>query len=717
MPNLRRKPTRPTHAIAFSVGFASNFVPPSHLTYLNDTLPSFVSAQDLEKALADLQIPDPSFASALLFLSDLNHDKIQVARHHILLVYSVLYRLACIQPTEIESFRKAAEDAVWLCFVAASGTPTAKVITFKQWHSFNASLGSSVGGIDSLPSTDAERRLRSAWRYGRGVPLVLTGEIALDFPRLLVALRVFDAGLVIVLRAIAAIWTNSVQLAVNCQNANTNLQQLTIADFDNHATFLSQFVLMALQQVADAQHLPKSRNHVVPVEGTQTSPERSGEVRNQHLLNGNGDSPRRTKRDSSTSASSSSHEETVQHIPGHHNVTGETDEMDEMDEVSAIQTLNIDMANESMGDSAHEFASAPGQSVIFNGHGMNDLYDSTDSIGFNSSLARVSQRALWVRRNHSGRNSSPFHIDFSSIRLGMKIGEGAYGEVYHGTYLMSPVAVKVFRVNFCADWKTETNDDPGQLNRMSTMSTLQRFASTNSFAKYRNFVREVEMMSLVRHPNLVLYMGACGDPSSPLCIVSELFTGGSLHDYLHKDASFQPTLGTAISMILDIARGMYYLHSSEPSILHRDLKARNVLLSSRGDRNGVPHVVICDFGLCQLFGEPVGQSGQNGNIGTPAYTAPDVINGHGFYAKDDVYSFGILMHEVLTGCVPYEGMRAMQVVFQVTNHDLRPSNKLDENIPPSVKTLMTSCWHKNRELRPMFDEIIARLAKLKDEFT
>lgn len=711
MPKSRRKPTRPIHAIAFSVGFACNSVPPSHLTYLNNSLPRNVSVQHLEKALCDLHVPDSAFAAALLFLSDLNHTKVQVERHHILLVYAVLYRLASIDPSRVESFREAAEDAVWLCFITAAGTPAAKVITFTRWHQFNAYLGSSVGGIDSLPAEGSERQFRSAWRHGRSVALPFPGDMALSFPRLLMAMREFDAGLVIVLRSIATIWSHAVEAATNPGAGNTNLVTPVITDFDAHATFLSQFVLMALQQLANGQRLSESFQHVIVPDRQQKSPAQSGVVADQQICNHHEESSQRVRYDSSASELFMC-EEKVQYTE-----QGD-DGTDVTNEIELTQTWKTDVTNESTENLANGHSDSFASPMASNKSGTDGMNGNSESGAFNSSLARVSQRALWVRRKQSTRGgSSPFHIDFSSIQLGRKLGEGAYGEVYHGTYLMSPVAVKVFRVNVCTNWETDVDDDPGHLNRMSTMNALQRFASTTSLAKYRNFVREVEMMSLVRHPNLVLYMGACGDPSSPLCIVSELFTGGSLHEYLHKDVDYQPTLLTAIGITLDIARGMYYLHSSEPSILHRDLKARNVLLSGRGDRNGVPHVVICDFGLCQLFGETIGHRGCNGNIGTPAYTSPDVINGRVFDAKDDVYSFGILMHEVLTGCVPYEGMRAMQVVYQVTNDGLRPSNKLDDHIPQSVTSLMTRCWHENRDQRPMFDEIISELVKLKDEFT
>lgn len=319
---------------------------------------------------------------------------------------------------------------------------------------------------------------------------------------------------------------------------------------------------------------------------------------------------------------------------------------------------------------------------------------------------------ITLRRTRSRSNSSsPFHIDFSSLKLEERIGSGAYGDVYRGTYLMSPVAVKVFHVTMDKrdDLRVGHDEDPSHMSRKATRCALRRFASENSRLKYENFVREVEMMSVVRHPNLVLYMGACGDTVTPLCIVSELFTGGSLFEYLHNDKSFRPDTRTALSFALNIARGMFYLHSSKPAILHRDLKSRNVLLSGKKSMDGAPHVVICDFGLCQLFDEDENCGSDQTAMGTASYMSPDVISGRRYEAKDDVYSYGILLHEIFTGCVPYGGERPAQVVYGVSTEGKRPTCRENKFIPKCVKKLMQECWHRDRERRPSFDRIIGCL--------
>lgn len=124
--------------------------------------------------------------------------------------------------------------------------------------------------------------------------------------------------------------------------------------------------------------------------------------------------------------------------------------VDETDKMIESCTRNTDIVNESKNDSGHAFASVSGLFAVVESHKEDYFYNNTDAIEFNSSSARVSQQSLWVQRGQSERNTSTFHTNFSFIRLGTKFGEGAYGERYHGMYLMNPVAVKVFWISFCA---------------------------------------------------------------------------------------------------------------------------------------------------------------------------------------------------------------------------------------------------------------------------
>jgi serine/threonine protein kinase len=360
--------------------------------------------------------------------------------------------------------------------------------------------------------------------------------------------------------------------------------------------------------------------------------------------------------------------------------------------------------------------------------------------------------------------SHPFEVDYAALEFVDKIGEGAFAEVWRGSWLQGPVAIKRFRTAVSLSVggassggsddddgpasggsagilrakeellgsaaagagagdghlmryasKILSDDDGGRLSRRVTQSALRRFMSDASREKYTAFLNEVNLMNKLRHPNVMMYMGAVVNPRSPLCIVCELFEGGSLHEYLHRDRAFRPARGEALGIALAVARGMNYLHSRSPPFLHRDLKPRNVLLSSVTDAK--PHVVICDFGLCKLFGDDDGDAAAGGAglgvMGTASYMSPSVIDGRsGYTTADDVYSFGLVLWEVCTGRVPFEGMKPIQVIFQVSEDGLRPDLGDGDDLPPALRALIAECWHENPSLRPTFVDVTLRLDAL-----
>jgi serine/threonine protein kinase len=376
-----------------------------------------------------------------------------------------------------------------------------------------------------------------------------------------------------------------------------------------------------------------------------------------------------------------------------------------------------------------------------------------DDLGGSEEEAAVGS-AVGYWRGATRETSHEFEVDYTELEFQEKIGEGAFAEVWRGSWLQGPVAIKRFRaqlvlsdggggsggdgpVEDCLEEDEEkhlvaqteflrgrapsddrlmryastilSDDNGGRLSRRVTQSVLRRFMSDSSRENYVAFLNEVKFMSRLRHPNVMMYMGAVVNPRFPLCIVSELFRGGSLHDYLHTDRAFRPPRRVALRIALEIARGMNYLHSRAPPFLHRDLKPRNVLLSSAQDAE--PHVVICDFGLCKLFGdddEPKG--GGLGVVGTASYMSPNVIDGRGEYTTaDDVFSFALVLWEIATGRVPFEGMRPIQVIFNVSEDGLRPAIRAEDDLSPALDALITDCWQERPGARPTFGEVTARL--------
>jgi serine/threonine protein kinase/ankyrin repeat protein len=218
-----------------------------------------------------------------------------------------------------------------------------------------------------------------------------------------------------------------------------------------------------------------------------------------------------------------------------------------------------------------------------------------------------------------------------------------------------------------------------------------------------SFVREVELLSQLRHPNVLLYMGATADPRKPLCIVSELFPGGSVHDLLFKRRK-RLSKHQKLRIAIAVARGMLYLHSCKPQILHRDLKSSNVLVDESLNR-----IAICDFGLSALRRAGAGESSNYGSacdadtMGTPYTLAPEVMGGEPYTDKADVYSYSIVLWELLTRKKPFENLMPVQLMYKVYAQNARPP--LGE-VYAEFQALLSRCWERDPQSRPDFGTIL-----------
>lgn len=155
-------------------------------------------------------------------------------------------------------------------------------------------------------------------------------------------------------------------------------------------------------------------------------------------------------------------------------------------------------------------------------------------------------------------------------------------------------------------------------------------------------------------------------------------------------------------MALDVAKGMNYLHSSTPVIVHRDLKSPNLLV----DKNWV--VKVCDFGLSRMKHNTFLSS--RSTAGTAEWMAPEVLRNEPSNEKCDVYSFGVILWELTTLQQPWGGMNPMQVVGAVgfQHRQLDIPNDMD----PMIADIIRQCWHTDPKLRPSFSDIMTALKTL-----
>ncbi|XP_031264605.1 serine/threonine-protein kinase STY13 isoform X2 [Pistacia vera] len=233
---------------------------------------------------------------------------------------------------------------------------------------------------------------------------------------------------------------------------------------------------------------------------------------------------------------------------------------------------------------------------------------------------------------------------------------------------------------------------------------LHRGSTSGEIVSLENrFVREVNMMSRVKHENLVKFIGACKDPL--MVIVTELLPGMSLRKYLVGIRPNQLDLHVALNFSLDIARAMECLHAN--GIIHRDLKPDNLLLTANQKS-----LKLADFGLARE--ESVTEM-MTAETGTYRWMAPELYSTvtlrqgekKHYNNKVDVYSFGIVLWELLTNRMPFEGMSNLQAAYAAAFKHERPS--LPQDISPDLAFIIQSCWVEDPNMRPSFGQIIRML--------
>ncbi|XP_053828973.1 mitogen-activated protein kinase kinase kinase 7 isoform X4 [Vidua macroura] len=257
-------------------------------------------------------------------------------------------------------------------------------------------------------------------------------------------------------------------------------------------------------------------------------------------------------------------------------------------------------------------------------------------------------------------------IDYKEIEVEEVVGRGAFGVVCKAKWRAKDVAIK----------------------------------QIESESERKAFIVELRQLSRVNHPNIVKLYGAC---LNPVCLVMEYAEGGSLYNVLHGAEPLPHyTAAHAMSWCLQCSQGVAYLHSMKPkALIHRDLKPPNLLLVAGGTV-----LKICDFGTaCDI------QTHMTNNKGSAAWMAPEVFEGSNYSEKCDVFSWGIILWEVITRRKPFDeiGGPAFRIMWAVHNGTRPP---LIKNLPKPIESLMTRCWSKDPSQRPSMEEIVKIMTHL-----
>ncbi|XP_006646318.1 serine/threonine/tyrosine-protein kinase HT1-like [Oryza brachyantha] len=266
-------------------------------------------------------------------------------------------------------------------------------------------------------------------------------------------------------------------------------------------------------------------------------------------------------------------------------------------------------------------------------------------------------------------------VDRSQLLIGHRFASGAHSRLFHGIYKEQPVAVKFIR-------QPEDEEDAELAAQLE-----------------KQFNTEVTTLSRLHHPNVIKLIGACSSPPV-FCVITEFLSGGSLRAFLHKQEHKSLPLEKIISIGLDIARGIGYIHSQR--VVHRDVKPDNIIFDSEFCAKIVDFGISCEEAEC----DPLAN-----DTGTFRWMAPEMMKHKPYGRKVDVYSFGLILWEMFTGSVPYEDLNPFQAAFAVFDKNERPV--IPSSCPAALRLLIEQCWTSQPDKRPEFWQIVQILEKFK----
>ncbi|XP_072032787.1 uncharacterized protein [Amphiura filiformis] len=252
------------------------------------------------------------------------------------------------------------------------------------------------------------------------------------------------------------------------------------------------------------------------------------------------------------------------------------------------------------------------------------------------------------------------HISRQNLTLVTKIGEGGFGSVYHMI------------------WKKDPKND----------------VHVAAKRPYKVDSPELQILSKLCHPNIVKLIGIVPGELD-FMLIFELCEGGSLRSYLNKNKKVPLEASLFTTWSKQAAKAIQYLH--QLNIVHKDIKCENYLIAT----NNV--LKLADFGLAKEMAKTCIAT----HRATWTHMAPELLESCELSANIDIFAYGVVVWEILTGQVPYEGMGFQAIVWHVCHENKRL--EIPADCPTHVAELMTLCWQEDPKKRPSIDDVISIL--------
>src|ERR1700704_2603153 len=224
-----------------------------------------------------------------------------------------------------------------------------------------------------------------------------------------------------------------------------------------------------------------------------------------------------------------------------------------------------------------------------------------------------------------------------------------------------------------------------QLGRKVALKLLhRRFAADPDFVE--RFRREAQSAAGLQHPNVVSVYDR-GSYDDTYYIAMEYLPGRTLKQLIREEAPLDPI--RAIDLTIQILKAARFAHRR--GVIHRDLKPHNVLVDDSG------HAKVTDFGIARAGASDMTETGSI--MGTAQYLSPEQAQGHAVGATSDLYSVGVVLYELLTGVVPFEGETAVAIAFKQVSAEPRPPSELNPALPASLDVVVLRALAKESSQR------------------
>ncbi|GMF30932.1 unnamed protein product [Phytophthora fragariaefolia] len=288
-----------------------------------------------------------------------------------------------------------------------------------------------------------------------------------------------------------------------------------------------------------------------------------------------------------------------------------------------------------------------------------------------SSESNVTLKTLHESEFLAGRR-----IPYEALTFSRPLSKGGNGEVWLGYYQGEEVAVK-------------------RLLRTKTPNADQ----------VEVFAKEIELSASMNHPNIIAFLGVAWNSLNNLVMVLEYFPMGDLQAYMGKNSDLLTWPKDKIRIAVGIALAIEYLHSYVPPLIHRDIKSKNVLLTKKLEPK------LIDFGVSRDRQE----FSMTACVGTPYWTAPEILEGKRYTEQADIYSFGVVLSELDTGKLPYHDVlrpggqkpKPIQILSDVLAGVLRPS--FSESCPRNIRQIGVACCQRDPSSRPTAAQVVDML--------